>query len=265
MSGRRPADPVNITRQVDARPAMTVRPSKLSLPPLLGLVAGVAMFASQALAQTAQKQVKTSVGGTSVELLIMPGHCQLERSNPSDVRAIELVERLTAGSNQLHLFAADCKELTAWRAGTRPTLGSYSQVQSMMALHGKSFAGEETVTIKGICDNMRKQGGELTTTAEAQVKARIAAGREAIKIQNVSLLGVLGEDANGCYVGLIIGGKTEAGAQKSQLCVFATTVLNGKIVYLYQYAETVDEATVQRLIGSVKAHAKAHVIANTPR
>jgi hypothetical protein len=213
-------------------------------------------------AQSGVATVKTEIAGKSIELFVPSGHCLLDRKQPSDINAIQLVERLTAGQNQLHLFAADCTQLSEWRAGGRPTLGEYAQVQSALQFHNQDLTGRETEVIKSICTATREQGNQITAGVETDIKNKIEAGKEKIKIENVAMLGALGEDDMGCYVGLIIKGVTDAGVPKSQLCVFANVVLNGRIMYIYRYAETVDQPTADRLLLAVKASARTHVLAN---
>ena len=218
-----------------------------------------------AAAQSGAQSIITEIAGKRIELFVPQGHCGLDRKNPSDQKAIELVERLTAGQNQLHLFSADCTQLSEWRAGGRPTLGEYAQVQSAVQFHSQDLSGREVEVIKSICTATRQQGNEITAGVETDIKNRIETGKEKIKIDNVAMLGALGEDEMGCYVGLIIKGVTDAGVPKSQLCVFANVVLNGRIMYIYRYAETVDQPTADRLLLAVKASARTHVLANNKK
>ncbi len=233
----------------------------LKLPFVIGLAA-LLTLPDIARAQSGAPNLKTEIAGKSIELFLPQGHCVLDQKNPSDRGAIELVERLTAGKNQLHMFTADCKQLTQWRVGARATLGEYAQVQSAIQFHGQDLTGRESEVIKSICTATRQQGNQITAGVETDIKARIEAGKEKIKIENVAMLGALGEDDVGCYVGLIIKGVTESGAPKSQLCVFANVVLNGRIMYIYHYAETVDQPTTNRLLLAVKASARRHAQAN---
>lgn len=227
------------------------------------LVTGLALSAcGQVFAQAGPRDVTVEVGGSSVKLLIANGDCALERSNPTDKRAIELVESLIAGNNQLHLSETSCGNLMDWRAGKLATLREYRQVQSGLALQKQNFTGQEKAVIAANCNAIRKQGGALLDAAASSIKQRLEVAEKQALIQNLSLLGALDEDDYGCYVGLLIKGQTEQGAPKTQLCVFATTVLNGKMVFLYHYSDKLDEAEIDRLLNGRKATAKAHVEAN---
>lgn len=224
----------------------------------------VVSYASIGIA-TAQKGPfvpSAQIGGAEVKLPVGAGDCALERSNPVDKRAIELVESLIAGNNQLHLSVTKCDDLVAWRDRRLPNLRDYTQVQSAIALHPTNLAGQEKAAIAANCNAMRQQGGALVNQASATIRQRLEQARQQALIQNISLLGALDEDDYGCYTGMLIKGQTEQGTPKAQLCIFATTVLNGKVVFLYHYSDKLDEAEIERVLSGRKAVAKAYVEAN---
>lgn len=203
-----------------------------------------------------------TVGGRELKLPVKSGDCALERANPNDKRAIELVENLIRQNNQLHLSSTGCADLDAWRGGKIPNLKDYMQVQSPLALQGQDLAGQEKAVIAANCNAIRQQGNAVVNSASQTIKQRLEEAKKQALIQNISLLGALDEDDYGCYTGLLIKGETEQGQPKTQLCVFATTVLNGKVVYLYHYSDKSDEVETERLVTERKATAKAYVEAN---
>ena len=227
---------------------------------LCGFLMLALMQASTAVAQKGPTTV-TQIGDRKVALVVPEGHCVLDRSQTADKALLAFVEGLIAGQNQLHLLTTNCAELSDWRTGKRPTLGEYTQVQSRIQLNGRDFAGQERPVIKALCDEAKKNGASHLNTAEAEVVKRLAAAQDKAKLENVALLGVLDEDEHGCYLGMVLKIQVD-GPGKTQLCVFATTILNGKLAYLYRYAETIDSATVARLLAAQKASAKDHVDAN---
>ena len=104
-------------------------------------------------------------------------------------------------------------------------------------------------------------GASITKDVTATIRKQLETGRERVELQNVALLGALDEDDNGCYVGMLIK-SASAGGMRTRLCVFANAILNGRLVYLYIFSDTVDEDNVKRLLADRKAAAKAHVEAN---
>jgi hypothetical protein len=221
------------------------------------LAAVCLVSASPALAQ---KHV-AKVANQEIQLVLPDNHCALDRREPSDARVIDLVERLLAGRNELHLTTVNCDELRAWR-GSRKTLKEYTQVQSLVALKDRDLTGQERTAIGEICAASRQDGGSLTARADSDIQKRIDAGREKIKLEAEHFLGVVGEDEYGCYVAMLIRGTTENGMPKALLCVYANVIVKGKLLYLYRYSDDVGLRTVQRLLDDRKAAAKAHVEAN---
>lgn len=223
---------------------------------LLGLVA------SPSVAQPGPAAPSVTIGGAQVILPVKAGDCALERSHPTDKRVIEGVEGLIAGHNQLHLSVTGCADRTAWRDGKLANLKDYMQVQSGRVLQGQNFAGQEKAAIAANCNGIRQQGSAILNSVSDTIKQKLVQAQKQAMIQNMSLLGALDEDDSGCYIGMVIKGQTEQGQQKSQLCIFAITVLNGKLVYLYHYSDKLDETEVERLLVERKATAKAYVEAN---
>lgn len=241
---------------------MLARPIHAALAAICGIGLMAGAITDAAKAQKGPIVPTVEVGGSEIKLPVKAGDCALERSHPVDRRALELVENLIRQSNQLHLSATGCADLAEWRAGRLANLKTYTQVQSPLALHRQSFSGQEKAAISASCNAIRRQGGALVSSVTQDIRQRLQEARQQALIQNMSLLGALDEDEFGCYTGLVIKGQTEQGQPKTQLCIFATTVLNGKLVYLYQYSDRLDESEIERVLSERKAIAKAYVEAN---
>jgi hypothetical protein len=66
-----------------------------------------------------------------IELTMPPGFCELDKGNRVDPRALTAIRNLVSGGgNQLLAIAADCSQLTDWRAGKRPLLDDFLQYQT---------------------------------------------------------------------------------------------------------------------------------------
>src|SRR5258708_1196811 len=67
--------------------------------------------------------VAEMVGSVSIDPPAPAGFCKLTEGNASDRRAIKTTsESLEKVGTKLLAVSADCQELSAWRAGTRPLL-----------------------------------------------------------------------------------------------------------------------------------------------
>jgi hypothetical protein len=176
------------------------------------------------------------VGGTSIDLVMPTGFCELSESNSVDARMLTSIGKLlSSGGNQLLAFGADCQQLDGWRVG-RGLLDDYVQYQTRANLADKPLPIAPAEFIKQVCAVSRAQGEKLPSGMESDVTSRIEAVFSQIKINETRSLGVLAEDSTACYGGLLQKFRTETGADKAQVAVYATTVAKGRVVYYYLFA-----------------------------
>jgi hypothetical protein len=237
-----------------------VRVRNLLLAMMFGLVVQSAAF-SAANAQGA-REVKVSIGGREVVLVIDPDQCQLERDHPSDKRVYDLVERGLAGQNELLLAAADCDQIGPWRSGSRPTLDDFTQVQIGLVNRSRDLTGREVATANEICAVLRKEGEAAITGPMNEVRDRFNKVSDTVKINQVQFVGVVHEDPEACYASLLQRVRTEQGSDKLILCVYAHVVVRGRLLYLYRYTEGDNFASMVRMTDLLRKSVQAHLDAN---
>jgi hypothetical protein len=205
----------------------------------LAFVAGLAA-AGSGLA----KDVK--IGSVTVTLPAPEAYCELIEQEPSDARALKVFGGLVAGmQGELLAVAADCGQLKAWRAGTQPVLDDYAQYQTLTAAKDSDLPRSRMV--KETCTVLRAQGEKMMAQISPNVASRVEAAVKGAKLNEPVFLGVLAEDADVCYFGLLQKVRTEAGTEKTQVTISATTIVKGKVIYynhytVYRGASTVSEA-----------------------
>lgn len=227
---------------------------------VFGLVGLAAAFAG-ANAQD-DRQVKVSIGGREVILVIDPDQCELDRNHPSDKRVYDLVERGLAGQNELLLAAADCDQIGPWRSGQRPTLDDFTQVQIGLVHRSRDLTGREVETANEICTALRKQGDAIVTGPMNAVRDRFNKVSDTVKINQVQFVGVVREDPEACYASLLQRVRTEQGTDKLILCVYAHVVVRGRLLYLYRYTEGDNFASMVRMTDMLRKSVQAHLDAN---
>ncbi len=223
-------------------------------------ILGLAMGASYAAAQG--RDVTVSVGERAVVLVVDPDQCELDRNHPSDSRVYDLVERGLAGNNELLMAAADCTQLNAWRSGSRPTLDDFTQVQVGLQFRDQELRGRETETPKEICTALRQQGDSLLSGPVGAVRDRFNQMSDTVKLNETKFIGVVHEEPGGCYASLVQRVRTEQGADKLILCVYAHVVVRGRLLYIYRYTEGESFASLVRLTDLVRKTVQAHLDAN---
>jgi hypothetical protein len=195
-----------------------------------------------------------SVGGVLLRLSPPPGFCALEATHAADARLFGAVAHTLADmGNRLLSLSADCTELAEWRSGKRQLLDNLAQHQTMATWEDVVLAVSPQTIIKQTCAEMRSRGGELVSSTAAQANARIEQVLKTVKINEMKFLGVLGEEPLACYAALLQRTATEAGREKTQVTVLATTVVRRKLIYYYRSAPYADGGILEAMRELVKA------------
>jgi hypothetical protein len=174
------------------------------------------------------------IGSADITLPTPEGYCELTEEEPSDARALKIIGNLVAGvKNELLTMAADCGQLKAWRTGELPSLDDYVQYQTLAAAKDSNLS--RGPALKDFCTSMRAQGDKMIAGLSPDINTRLEAAIKGAKFNEPLFLGVLAEDANACTFGLMQRIQTEAGNEKVQVTIAATTVVKGKIIYYNYY------------------------------
>jgi hypothetical protein len=199
------------------------------------------------------------IGGVPIYLPPPHGFCELSESNASDKRMITVLGPLLEKSgNKLLGMSADCQQLNDWRAGKRQLLDDYAQYQTPIASMDKPPAE----TVAQTCTTLRDEGNKILANQLPDIKARVESTLSKIKLNETSFLGVLAEDANACYAGLIQKIHTEADTDKTQITAFAVSLIKNKSVFTYRFSVYRNPQTVNVVLGKIKADVRALLIAN---
>jgi hypothetical protein len=199
------------------------------------------------------------IGGVPIYLPAPHGFCDLSESNPSDKRMVTtLTGLLEKSGNKLLGMSADCQQLTDWRTGKRQLLDDYAQYQTPIG----SMDKPPSETVAQTCATLRQEGNKILENQLPDIKARVESTLTKIKMNETSFLGVLAEDANACYAGLIQKIHTEAGTDKTQITAFAVTIIKNKSVFGYRFSVYRNQQTIGVVLGKLKADVSALLVAN---
>jgi hypothetical protein len=203
--------------------------------------------------------VQTTIGGVAVTLPPPAGFCELSDVNPSDKRMIStLTDLLAKSGNRLLAMSADCRQLTDWHSGKRQLLDDYAQYQTPIA--GMDQPPSETVA--QTCTTLRNEGNKILANQMPDIKARVESTLSKIKMNETSFLGVLGEEANACYAGLVQRIHTEAGTDKTQITAFAISTIKNRSIFSYRFAVYQTADTVNAVLAKIKGDIAALLAAN---
>jgi hypothetical protein len=219
-------------------------------------------FAALALVLAAASSAlaaEATIGGVSVSLPPPGGFCELSASNSSDQRMIStLTDLLAKSGNKLLAMSADCGQLADWRTGKRKLLDDFAQYQTPIA----SMDKPPSETVAQTCATLRAEGEKILANQMPDIKARVESTLSQIKMNETRFIGVLGEDPDACYAGLIQKIHTEAGTDKTQVTMFAVTLTKAKSVFVYRFSVYHDPHSVDAVLGKIKVDVAALTAAN---
>ncbi|MGB0086995.1 MAG: hypothetical protein WBP94_16680 [Rhodomicrobiaceae bacterium] len=210
----------------------------------------------------AQNRTSVKLGEAELGLEPPPGHCFLDESQPSDARLVGLLQSIFRGELRMLGAFADCSQLKSWRTGQRKTLSDYGQFLVPLGFLDKKVDGATKPYVDTICDTLRQNGGELISKSAPQVKQRFEEALKGAKMNEVRFLGVLGQDDNACYFGLIQNIITEFGDPKTQVDVSAIAFISGKMIYINLYAVHEGDFTLGEVFERQKANVERNLSVN---
>jgi hypothetical protein len=213
-----------------------------------------------ATAPSSVMAASVTVGGVSINLPTPTGFCELSQSNASDKRLLTTIGDLVSKSgNRLLGYSVDCGELAAWHASKRQLLDDYAQYQTPIATMEASGSPE---SIKQTCATLRAEGEKIASNQFPDMKSRVESAFKKTKLNESIFIGVLAEEPTACYSGLIQKLHTEADTDKTQLTLFAVTIVKGKSIFVYRFAVYASSDTVTDVLAKLKATIAALYAAN---
>jgi hypothetical protein len=218
-------------------------------------------FAALVLAAAASSALaaEANIGGVSISLPPPGGFCELSSSNASDKHMTEVLGGLLEKSgNKLLVMSADCRQLADWHTGKRKLLDDYGQYQTQIA----TMDQPPSETVAQTCTTLRNEGNKILANQLPDIKKRVEATMSKIKLNQTSFIGVLAEDNDACYAGLIQKIHTEANTDKTQITAFAISIVKNKTVFIYRFALYRGPQSVDATLRKIKIDVAALIAAN---
>jgi hypothetical protein len=224
-------------------------------------LACIALLLAAAASGTLAAEI--TVGGVSINLPSPTGFCELSESEPSDKRVMTILGDLVAkGGNKLLVMSADCQELTDWHTHKRALLDDLAQYQTTLRTMNEPRSAGPTASIAQTCNTWRAERDKIALNLTPDVKLIIEKTLERIRLNEAGFIGVLDEDSNACYAGLIQKFQTEAGTNKTQLVVYAKTIVKNKTIFVHRIATYLSDETVSETLAKLKTNVAAMLAAN---
>ncbi len=228
---------------------MDLRKTAAYLLPII-LTASMLVPATLAGAET-KVGSKQNIAGKTVHLGLPDHSCPMDPKNPADKMLIDGVKTSIKGSNELLMQFADCEELKNWRTGKQKYLNNFGSYQTSAKLKSTDLTGQESATVKEICNIFKKQGATLLKNIQPEVNRRIKDGFKNIRMNELKMLGIVHEDPTICAAATFQRLRTDGNTLKDQVNVYSVTFLNGRIVFTYLYGPYGEEQMVPRLTKTI--------------
>lgn len=226
------------------------------------MLSRLAFVAALATAATGAMASDTIIGGVSINLPVPTGFCELSASNPADKNMITTIGGLVAkAGNKMLNMSADCQQLADWRSHKRNYLDDYGQYQTPAGQMDQLVASPEAA-IKETCETLRTQGNQIVANQAPDLKAKIEETLKKVKMNEVSFIGVLAEDANACYAGQLQKLTTDNGSEKTQIVLIGIAVVKNKNIFVYRMTVYKGPDTATNLLGTFKSTIAALYAAN---
>ena len=198
-----------------------------------------------------------SMGSVTLNLPLPAGYCELDPSQASDKRIIEAI-RAAAPDNDILVIAADCKEITDWRAGKR-LIEHMLQYQTARAARTSAFPVAGALSA---CNELRNQGEKINADQMSSIKENVKKAMSKVDFHGQTVLGVTGDDPNGCYTTLLQKFRSETGKEIVQLNMFFLGSIKDRLVYIYLMTPYESDRTIDGLLSRHKANTAALKAAN---
>jgi len=194
-----------------------------------------------------------SVGGKSVDLAMPPGFCVPDPGNAADANFVKgLASLLKNASNVLVQTFLSCEDQKRRRASAAANIYDYMSYYYPAQAESVVVSGARDASRKSLCDEVRKANIDAT-----EVKQNVAKSAEELRrniaLNSIKNLGVLAEDAHGCYLGLLAG--VSAGKSNTYLvnAIIFSTVVRGKYLFFGLYSKYEDAASAEKTLEAAKA------------
>ncbi len=187
------------------------------------------------------------IGNDKISTPLPNGYCHLNNSNQSDSRLIKYLEDANQNINQINLVFADCEQLRLWRKGESATLNDYGYVLAPLGLVNKKLNMSRKEYLSQMENIFRKQGIKFLNKSTSDIKKVIERHFPAVELNETKSLGIIHQDNNALYFGIIQNIQTEEGKQKTMLGLFAITLVSKKSVNFYLWKEYQGERTIYDL------------------
>lgn len=202
------------------------------------------------------------VGSTRIQFPVPAGRCEVSDGTPAGAFFNrKMRESLAASGNTLISIYADCDQLERFAAGASPGgIADYATYNTPNAAVNSVYPPG---IISQVCASYKTMKSKDVETNWQDLGSEIERIVPALKVADPKFLGVLFEDSNACYIGILARLLVEAARRESvQVGITAFVVINGKYIAYQIYAPFRDGPSTTELLKKHKANVAEFMLSN---
>lgn len=210
----------------------------------------------------AEPPAKVSIYGTEVVLPIPPGNCRLNEAVPADKEMLDMMRRINKGRNLVLAVFANCESLTAHRAKGAPLSITGSYLASLTAAKKRVSMPRSHFTkmMARILNNKKMQ--PKIQAAQDEAKKRVKNADVGGSLDGNQNLGVLHQDDDGAYLGLVQTWRTEGGPPAKFATIVGMTLVRQKAISMNLAADYEGTKTLDALLAQQRENIRRLIAAN---
>ena len=232
------------------------------LPLVSALSLIVALPLATAPASADDRRIEAEVASTSITLVVPSTFCALDPTNQVDARMLGIIRKAQAGKNYVLSQIANCEQLQAWRTGKRKVLDDLGGVTTPIQYANQTLPYTRAQLVAQLAQIYKQQGGAILRGATNEVNRRIGSAAKNMRINETKFLGILAQDADAVYVGLLQKLQTEFGDSKIQIGVTGVTLVKGKMLSISVYTPAVGENSSSEALATTQDIVRKTIAAN---
>lgn len=198
-----------------------------------------ALLTFTASAQPAHAQNLTGkMGEASFNLFAPQGYCEPNRSNSGERVFADYIDKAMENSkSRVMRSIAKCAELQARRTNSSANIFDYIVYYFPQSVEDVTLNGDRQANRKAECDDLRRQTDDAVKDVPDIVDKTAREMRVKTAVKSIQYLGVLDEDAHGCYAALLSRNVDGKGSVYVMYVIVVRTVIHGKDVWVAVYSQ----------------------------
>jgi hypothetical protein len=194
--------------------------------------------------------------GRQVEFFLPLGYCFLDESQPAEKLLVDNTVAMNQGSNELIAYFAPCNDLVAYRVGAIDVLSEYGII--FVPLLNGGFEASPSPRAESL--------PQIAATIPALDEAALQelerqASQQGITVSGTQFLGLIGQDANALYAGLLAE-VSDGTTSYPTAGLLAITQLQDVVLTVNLYRPYRSNADIVALLSEAEAYVAQLVAAN---